>query len=197
MDSHDKVRYMAYVDGDVSSTSGDAKKIGWENPPQVDDPLSFQKVRLYLAYLLTIPGVPVIYYGDEIGMTGAADPDNRRPMRFDNELTQSEQTMLKSVQKMIQLRKNHPALRHGDFFTLQADSSIFAFMRSELNERVLVILNKSDERHEVRVKIPGLYQITTATDVMSNEFFELHSSDLVTSIGKYSWKILKLSGKGE
>ena len=42
------------------------------------------KVAEMIAFIGTIPGVPVIYYGDEIGMPGAGDPDNRRMMRFDN-----------------------------------------------------------------------------------------------------------------
>lgn len=193
MDSHDKVRYMAYADGDVSTTSGNAQEIGWEDPPQVDDPLSFQKVRLYLAYLLTIPGIPVIYYGDEIGMTGAADPDNRRPMRFDSDLSQDEKEMLESVKKMIQLRKKHPALRHGDFLTLQADEPIYAYLRSDVNERLLVVLNKSDVSQEIRLKIPELYHIKKASDVISDESFELSDSKFHASLGKYNWRIFKLS----
>ncbi|HQJ46032.1 MAG TPA: alpha-amylase family glycosyl hydrolase, partial [Ignavibacteriaceae bacterium] len=78
MDSHDKIRYMAYADGDLAINDGRAIEIGWTNPPQVDNPESYDKLKLHLAYLLTIPGIPIIYYGDEIGMTGAADPDNRR-----------------------------------------------------------------------------------------------------------------------
>ncbi len=83
--SHDKIRYMAYADGDLEINDGRASEIAWKNPPKVDHPSSYDKLKLHLAYILTIPGVPVIYYGDEIGMTGASDPDNRRMMRFDNE----------------------------------------------------------------------------------------------------------------
>ncbi|MCK7525308.1 MAG: alpha-amylase family glycosyl hydrolase [Ignavibacteriales bacterium] len=86
MDSHDKIRYMAYADGDLEINDGRAGDVAWNNPPKVDNPSSYEKLKLHLAYLLTIPGVPIIYYGDEIGMTGAADPDNRRMMRFGNQL---------------------------------------------------------------------------------------------------------------
>jgi glycosidase len=192
MDSHDKVRYMAYADGDVSTTSGDAKEIGWKDPPQVNNPLSYQKARLYLAYILTIPGVPVIYYGDEIGMTGAADPDNRRPMRFNDDLSKDEQVMLKSVKKLIQLRRNHTALRHGDFLTIQADKDIFAFIRSDANERLLVILNKSEIEQNVLLKIPESYRIKKALDISSDKSFEVSNSELHLSLGKYTWRIFKL-----
>src|ERR1035438_10863023 len=82
---------------------------------------SYQKLELYLAYLNSIPGIPIIDYGDEIGMTGAGDPDNRRMMRFGSDLTPWEKNTLIQVRKIINLRKDHPALRYGDFLTLKAD----------------------------------------------------------------------------
>ncbi|MBP1683698.1 MAG: hypothetical protein H6Q27_1265, partial [Ignavibacteriaceae bacterium] len=112
--SHDKIRYMAYADGDLEINDGRASDFAWTNPPKVDNPSSYDKLKLHLAYILTIPGVPVIYYGDEIGMTGASDPDNRRMMRFDDDLNENEKQTFKDVSKIIHIRKNHPALRYGE-----------------------------------------------------------------------------------
>ena len=67
MDSQDKDRFMAYADSDLAINDGNSIEIGWNNPPKVDHESSYRKERLYLAYLLSIPGVPTIYYGDEIG----------------------------------------------------------------------------------------------------------------------------------
>jgi len=126
MDSHDKIRYMAYADGDLELNDGRANEFAWTNPPRVDNPSSYEKLKLHLAYLLTIPGIPVIYYGDEFGMTGAADPDNRRKMRFGEELNDYEKKTFEDVSKLIHVRRGHSALRYGDFFTLQADENIYA-----------------------------------------------------------------------
>ena len=192
MDSHDKVRYLAYADGDITPSSGDTKEIGWQNPPRVDDPSSYQKARLYMAYMLTIPGIPVVYYGDEIGMTGAADPDNRRPMRFDEHLTGDERFMKEKVEDLIQLRKEHSALREGDFFPLKADQNIYAFIRSNVVERVLVILNKSDKGQEIQVEIPEIYQISDARDLDSGQILELQDSSITLHIPEYGWRIVSL-----
>ena len=140
MDSHDKVRFMAYADGDISLNEGNAAEIGWENPPEVDNKSSYDKLELYLSYLLTIPGVPIIDYGDEIGMTGAADPDNRRMMRFDPELSAREKGNLKKCQRPYKSQEENSALRYGDFYTLKADKNIYAFVRSDLNDRILVVV---------------------------------------------------------
>ena len=71
--SHDKIRYMAYADGDLEINDGRASEIAWTNPPKVDNPSSYDKLKLQLAYILTIPGVPIIYYGDKIEITELTD----------------------------------------------------------------------------------------------------------------------------
>ncbi|MBL7032729.1 MAG: alpha-glucosidase C-terminal domain-containing protein [Candidatus Delongbacteria bacterium] len=141
VDSHDQVRFMAYADGDINyADEGNTAEIGWSDPPEVDDPQSYDRMTQFLAFVMTIPGIPTLYYGDEIGMTGAADPDNRRPMRF--ELTVNEEKMLSRTRTLGQLRRDHPALRRGDFHTLLADSGVYAILRSYPADQLLVVHNK-------------------------------------------------------
>lgn len=192
MDSHDKIRYMAYADGDLEINDGRAGEIAWTNPPQVDKPSSYDKLKLHLAYLLTIPGIPIIYYGDEIGMTGAADPDNRRMMRFDNQLNEYEKQTLKDVSKLIHIRKDHPALRYGDFLTLQADENVYAYLRSDMNERILTILNKSTNAQNLEYILPGAYKINRAKNLVSGKEFYVVNDKLKIIVEGIGYMILKL-----
>ncbi|MCK5705572.1 MAG: hypothetical protein KAI29_30695, partial [Cyclobacteriaceae bacterium] len=116
MDSHDKNRFMAYADGDLDASEWSAIEKGWNDPPVVDDPQNYKKLILYMAYMNSIPGIPVIYYGSEFGMTGATDPDNRRMMRFGDEINSYERKTKAEISKLINLRKKHSALRQGDFY---------------------------------------------------------------------------------
>ncbi|MGB5847790.1 MAG: alpha-glucosidase C-terminal domain-containing protein, partial [Ignavibacteriaceae bacterium] len=193
MDSHDKIRYMAYADGDLEINSNKAKELGWTDPPQVDHPSSYKKLQLHMAYLLTIPGVPIIYYGDEIGMTGAADPDNRRMMRFGNDLNSYEKENLIEISQITHLRKNHSALRQGDFFTLLANENCYAFIRSDMNERVLVVLNKSDEKQKVQLNIPQMYNLTEAVDLSEGITYRIINDEIILDVPAIGWKIFKLN----
>jgi cyclomaltodextrinase len=192
MDSHDKVRYMAYADGDIELNSNQAKELGWTNPPNVDNLSSYKKLQLHLAYILTIPGIPVIYYGDEIGMTGAADPDNRRMMRFDDEINSYEEETLNEVSKLVQLRKNHSALRQGDFNTLIADENIYAYLRSDLNERVLTVLNKSEDKQNVELNFPPIYKLENAIDLANGNVYTVDNNQFKVEISAIEWRMFVL-----
>lgn len=192
MDSHDKIRYMAYADGDLEINDGRADEIGWTNPPVVDNPESYNKLKLYMAYLLSIPGVPIIYYGDEFGMTGAADPDNRRMMRFDNELNSYEKKTLEDVSKLIHIRKNNSALRYGDFLTLKADENIYSFIRSDMNQRILVILNKNQSEQNFSIDLPKIYKTSQLKNLFTGEDIIITKNKLDLKIKGSSFLIFKL-----
>ncbi|MFN3694419.1 MAG: alpha-glucosidase C-terminal domain-containing protein, partial [Ignavibacterium sp.] len=157
-------------------------EIAWTNPPQVDNPASYDKLKVYMTYLLTIPGIPIIYYGDEIGMTGAADPDNRRMMRFDDGLNEYEKQTLEDVSRLIHIRKNHPALRYGDFLTLQADENIYAYIRSDMNERILTIVNKSSNKQNINLILPAIYRISKARDLLSDKIYKIDNNRISLTV---------------
>ncbi|HEX9739827.1 MAG TPA: alpha-amylase family glycosyl hydrolase [Ignavibacteriaceae bacterium] len=192
MDSHDKVRFMSYADGDVSLTDGNAIEAGWNYPPEVDNIESYNKLKLYFAYMMTIPGLPVVYYGDEFGMTGAGDPDNRRMMRFDNELSEAEKETLNDVKKIIKLRNQHSAMRYGDFQTLSVDENFYVYLRSDLNERILVVLNKSKEEKKLDLLLPDIYNLVKAKELISGEEFEIKNDHLLLTAGSTSYNIFLL-----
>ncbi|MBZ0276069.1 MAG: DUF3459 domain-containing protein [Anaerolineae bacterium] len=92
---------------------------------------------LGVTLLMTYPGVPNIYYGDEIGMEGAWDPDNRRCMRWDES---TWDTGLRAhYQRLIRLRRESPALRHGGFQHLYAADGLLVYQRQSAEQRLVVV----------------------------------------------------------
>ena len=193
MDSHDKVRFMAYADGAMNNSGYDPIELGWKNPPSVKNPSSYEKALLYYAYLFTVPGLPVIYYGSEFGMTGAADPDNRRMMRFGSELNENETKTLKTVSGIAKLRLLHPALRYGDYYPLYADKNTFAYIRSSFDERIAVVLNKSITEQSITLEIPSFYNARAASSLYGKEKIKIENGRLNLKIKPMGWMILKLN----
>jgi glycosidase len=152
--NHDKGRFMAYADGDLPvGEKVKEEEVGWANPPTVDAPANYSKLELAQAFLMSIDGVPMIYYGDEIGMTGAGDPDNRRDMRFDDKVTADEQRVLENFKKLGAIRREHPALRYGSRRSLRADHDVYAFIRAHLGDRVLVAFNRGKTETKVEFDV--------------------------------------------
>ena len=192
MDSQDKDRFLAYADGDLSPSSNSIE-VGWNNPPKVDHPESYKRLRIYMAYLLSIPGLPTVYYGDEIGMTGAADPDNRRMMRFDDQLTNLEKENFEKVTALIKLRKNHSALRYGDYYSVQADKNIFTYIRSDFNERILVVLNKNLKQQDIKLELPEFYKSNQLTDLITNEKVGIEQSKVYLNMDGLSYRLFSFN----
>lgn len=149
--NHDKARFMAYANGALPDADiNDEREVGYANPPQVNQDTSYAKLKNAFAFIFTIDGAPMVYYGDEIGMTGAGDPDNRRDMRFGDELTDQEKEMLDFTGRLSHIRNDHPALRHGSRHTVLLEQDVYAYARAYFSDRLLVVFNKSDRDKQVR-----------------------------------------------
>jgi neopullulanase len=125
LDSHDTPRFLSCSGGDKASLI-----LAW-------------------LFLFTYPGAPSIYYGDEIGLDGQNDPDCRKSFPWDE--TQWDQGLLSCAKEMIALRKNHPALRRGDFTRLWSAEGVYAFSRSLDDKTLVVALNTSESPRQAEV----------------------------------------------
>jgi len=193
MDSHDKNRYMAYADGALDLSQWSAIELGWNNPPVVKNPTSYEKAELYYAYMFTVPGLPVIYYGSEFGMTGASDPDNRRMMRFGKDLTDNENKMLSVVSGIAKMRSDNSSLRYGDYYPLLAEGSLFAYIRSDFYQRILVVLNKSEEAQDVSLTIPAQYKASSALNLTDKTSVKIEGNKISLKVKPRGWMIMKLN----
>jgi cyclomaltodextrinase len=99
--------------------------------------------RQAVLFQMTYPGIPCIYYGDEVGLEGGKDPDNRRAMPWNPK--EQDQTILAFYKRLLALRQAHAVLRRGDYRTLVADNNtgVFSFLRTYGKERAVVLFNRS------------------------------------------------------
>lgn len=121
---------------------------------------SAQKLKLAFSILFTIRGTPEMYYGDEIGMEGQGDPDNRRDFPggwaadAHNGFTASgrtpqQQDIFQHVQSLLRLRAAHPALRSGDLKEIFVDQTALIYSRDSGEDRVLVAINNADQTRTI------------------------------------------------
>lgn len=109
-------------------------------------------VRAAFAFLFTFEGVPMIYYGDEVGLEGGPDPDCRRCMPWDSSAWRQELLVL--VTRLAHLRGDHPALRRGDFKALLCQERTYVYSRALDDDVVVVALNAGFQAEEVSFAVP-------------------------------------------
>ena len=148
--NHDIPRFISYAGGALKFDE-DEKAAGWDREIGVPNPIGYKKLNMLAAFLMTTPGIPVIYYGDEIGMPGAGDPDNRRPMKFD-ELTEDEEYVRSKIERLIKLRRSRMSLMYGSFELLQLSEDIYAYKRKYLDEQTIIIFNNSGVKNFVELE---------------------------------------------
>jgi alpha-glucosidase len=132
-------------------------------------------IKLAVTALFTYIGVPCIYYGDEVGLEGADDPDCRRTFPWNEQ--DWDKDVLAHYKKLIALRKSSNALQEGAFLPLYAAGDVYAYARVLKNQSVVVVLNRGNE---TSVSLPiwkaGSYQ--TFSSLFTEERLEVKQGGL-------------------
>ncbi|MDO9577184.1 MAG: alpha-amylase family glycosyl hydrolase [Candidatus Cloacimonadales bacterium] len=156
LDSHDTYRFLQACDGDM------------------------KKLKLALLFQMSWIGVPHLYYGDEVGMQGGNDPDNRRPMNWKFSENPELRNLHDFVQKLISIRKHNRVLIYGDVRIQLTDNVLIKFERILENESFLVLINNSNEMLEYKLDM-------LCVDIIINQ--EVSGT---ISIPAFSGKLLKI-----
>lgn len=111
-------------------------------------------VKLMVLCQMTVPGAPNIYYGDEIGLPGRHDPDCRRAFPWHDEPAWDQQ-LLAYYRQCIQLRRQIPALRRGDFHILYTNAHVVVYQRHYQGQTAVVAFNTAN--HEETIICPPAF----------------------------------------
>ena len=113
------------------------------------------RLKLLVLFQMTFPGVPSIYYGDEAGMEGYADPYNRGPYPWGRQ----EADLLSFYKKAITLRNNFSAFYKGDWCSVWAKGDVYSFLRAYGDEVFLVAINRHQtEERKITLDLGKEYQ---------------------------------------
>ena len=160
--------------------SHDTKRIYTECDGNID------RIKLSIAYQFLYIGVPYIYYGDEIGLSGGDDPNNRKCMNW-NKNTQNKE-IFDFYRDIINIRKENKVFIYGTFEEVYCENNIIAFKRVLNNEETLIIFNNNENESIVRLnlKSKGVNLITKIIEDL-----------LEVRLDKLSFKVYKVLNNNE
>jgi len=166
--NHDVPRAIHFASGQIAEcTQGSDASNGWtEDYDQPADAAPYERLGVAFAIMFTNPGIPLVYYGDEIGLAGGGDPDNRRVMPWDDATLNAHQLALRAdVGKLGRLRGAHKALTRGVRTTLSATADTWVYRMGACGGEthdVVIAINRGDDAATVEVPA-GTY-----TDLMAD-----------------------------
>jgi len=132
LDSHDTARFLSIVKHDQSA------------------------LKLATLTLMTYPGAPCVYYGNEIGLDGGKDPDCRKAFPWDK--SQWDTALRAFFKTCIALRKKYRALRDGSFNVVYAEDKCLVYVRSQGDEKLVIAINSGAAAATINVVVNGMFQ---------------------------------------
>lgn len=186
--NQDKPRFMSLATGEVS-VEEDTKLAGWTREINEQNEKGFARLGMMHAFNFSLPGIPVVYYGDEIGMPGGNDPDNRRMMKFDD-ISDQEKELRDKLSQLSNIRSLLLPLQWGTTEIMRAEKDLLIIMRRYDKEAALIIFNKGAEIKNITVELPT-DRFNGTTSYFSGNF-SLQGDQLHIGIPAESFDIVSL-----
>ena len=142
LSNHDHSRFLTRTNHMV----GRVEHLG---PEAANEYVNKAVMREAVVMQMTCVGAPTVYYGDEAGVCGFTDPDNRRTYPWGHE----DQELIAFHKEAIRIHKEHPALKTGSLKILGGEENILSYARFKGHDRIIVVINNRSERAEVKVPV--------------------------------------------
>jgi glycosidase len=149
IDNHDVSRFATVAAGDDDGQT-------WTPAPQSTDPGVYARQQMALGALFTLPGAPVLYYGDEVGLAGKSDPDSRRVMPAEADLGALQTRTRDVVRALGRARTCSGALRRGTYRTLHVDPERLVYARETPDGQAAVVDLQRAVAASLSAPLPGI-----------------------------------------
>ena len=197
LSNHDHSRFLTRTNHMV----GRVEHLG---PEAANEYVNKAVMREAVAMQMTWVGAPTIYYGDEAGVCGFTDPDNRRTYPWGRE----DHELIAFHKEAIRIHKEHPALRTGSLKILGGEENVLSYARFKGNDRIVIVINNRSERTEVKVpvweaEIPAKCRMKrllySYKDGYTTEYEEylVEDGEVVANMGPHSALVLGMRNEEE
>lgn len=158
--------------------------------------VAVKRLKMLVAWQMTFPGVPSIYYGDEAGLTGGVDPDNRKTYPWGKE----NKELVEWHKELTSLRNTYSMFQTGEWHSFSINEDVYGYVRTIENDRdifgnektancALVLLNRSFEKQQITLDVVKWFD-TTVYDFLTNEQCDVRNGELTCHINPLEAKIL-------
>ncbi len=166
LSNHDHSRFLTRTNKKVGRT-------GTIGAKAADEHTDLSVMMEAVAMQMTWVGAPTIYYGDEAGLCGFTDPDNRRTYPWGRE----NERLIDLHKQLIKLRKENPVLKHGSIKFLHGEYGVLSYGRFDVDEKIVIVVNNLPIMKEVSVPV---WEIGINSHKVCEQIFETANEDFMT-----------------
>lgn len=163
-------------------------------------PEAYHRLKLIVLFQMTFPGSPMVWYGDEVGMWGADDPSDRKPMLwidlepYDNPEDSINEDLFEYYKKLITLHNTYPAFQRGEYELIKADNNqnSIIYARTDEKDRFLILINNNPASQQLKFK-PGTTEGTRYRKIIGSgkDSYRIQKGTLTATLPPYQGLILK------
>jgi alpha-amylase len=158
IDTHDVPRFMSQAYGEFAG----------------------ERLKQALTFLMTYTGIPIMYYGTEIGLEGSDDPNNRRDMDWS-----VKSPLTDYVKTLTSIRKANNALMYGDFQLIKVEDEFLCYSRRFEENIIIAVFNLSDQKKQMTLSLPKEFQVESGqlTELLNSKGYKLKQGKVKLKMG--------------
>ena len=191
---HSDPKFISVADGHVDYQGADDHRIFVDFPEKVMDVSSYEK--LFMFYLMnnSLPGIPILFQGDEYGQVGIGFSDSKRDIKFPGELNSLELKLKDRISRLNLIRAQYPSLSMGDFFVLKESLDFSVWLKSYFDEHTVIFFNLQNKAITLNVALP--FEARRLISLLDDKIIELDDPKMASIvIPPYKSGILLLDPK--
>ena len=179
LSNHDHSRFLTRTNRTVGRTESRGPKAAEEN-------INKAVFREAVVIQMTWPGAPTVYYGDEGGMCGWTDPDNRRTYPWGHE----DKELIAFHREIIKLHKEIPALVKGSYKSIYGEYNVIAYGRFCGNSKAVTVINNNGYEKKIRLEV---WQVGVGSKGIMRQVILTDERGYVTDCGRYQAELGRLT----
>jgi alpha-amylase len=173
-------KFISVADGHIGYEGTEDHRVFVNFPEKVAHASSYEKLFMFFLMNNSLPGIPILFHGDEYGEIGIGESDSKRDLKFQNKLNFLESKLKNKISRLNSIRNQYPSLSIGDFFVLRESLDYSVWIKSYFGEHTIIFFNLQDKTIELNIPLP--FESKKLISLLDDKIIELDNPKMASIV---------------
>jgi len=173
-------KFISVADTHIDYGGVEDHRVFVDFPEKVVHASSYEKLFMFFLMNNSLPGIPILFHGDEYGQIGIGEADSKRDLKFQNKLNFLESKLKNKISRLNSIRNQYPSLSIGDFFVLRESLDYSVWLKSYFGEHTIIFFNLQDKTIQLNIPLP--FESKKLISLLDNNIIELDNSKMASIV---------------